>query len=112
VIIGSGTNHLGPASHFAPALLFFVILPQGYRLNLINNYAGALAKRNVSFVSKLVRAGNPLPILTQLLFIVVFHELLDVFEQFIPALRYRSSGYFFFTAPAGHFDKQLPQCRQ
>ena len=27
--------------HFAPALLFFVILPQGCRLNFINNYTGS-----------------------------------------------------------------------
>ena len=41
MIIGSGTNHLGPASHFAPALLFFVILPQGCQRNFIKNYAGS-----------------------------------------------------------------------
>jgi len=45
-----------------------------------------LQRETSALYQSLERAGNPLPILTQLLFIVVFHELLDVFEQFMDQL--------------------------
>ena len=61
-------NHLGPASHFAPALLFFVILPQGCQLNCIHNYAGSKSiykpKYLPLFVTSLCLPGVLLPLLS------------------------------------------------